>query len=80
VRRPRRRRSLRVGGRAGPQIDYLSTMYLLTPRPLGQIKDFVKPTRLVVVGTMTALHAAAIVGKKAPVQTYPLQTPAPTLA
>jgi hypothetical protein len=35
---------------------------------------------LVVVATMTPLHAAAAVGKKAPVQTAPLQTPAPRRA
>ncbi len=43
MRRPRRcpvYRRCPPAGRAGLQIDYLSTMYRLTPRPLGQIKDF----------------------------------------
>jgi hypothetical protein len=63
-----------------PQIDYLTIRYMVTPSPLGQTMRLTGLTYLVVEGTMTRPHASGRVAKKAPLQTNPLQTPAPTLA
>jgi hypothetical protein len=60
---------------------YLTISYMVTPRPLGQTPRLTGLTNLVVEGTKKArLHASAGVAKKAPVQTNPSQTPAPSLA
>jgi hypothetical protein len=67
------------GFQAAGSIAHL-TLYFAIPSPLGHTALRTSTAYRVTVGTMTALHAAAAVGKKAPVQTTPLQTPAPTLA
>jgi hypothetical protein len=61
-------------------IRYLTIRYMVTLSPLGQTLLFTGLTYLVVEGTRTAPHASAGVAKKAPLQTNPLQTPAPSLA
>jgi hypothetical protein len=62
-------------------VGYLIISYMVTPKPLGQTARLTGLTNLVVEGTKERrLHASAGVAKKAPVQTTPSQTPAPTLA
>jgi hypothetical protein len=62
------------------QLGYLTIRYMLTPNPLGHTLWLISLTYLVVTGTTTAPHASAGVAKKAPLQTNPSQTPAPSLA
>jgi hypothetical protein len=62
------------------EIGYLTIRYMLTPSPLGHVLCLTSLTYLVVTGTTTAPHASNGVAKKAPLQTNPLQTPAPSLA
>jgi len=62
------------------QLGYLTIRYMLTPSPLGQVLWLTSLTYLVVTGTTAAPHASYGVAKKAPLQTNPLQTPAPSLA
>jgi hypothetical protein len=66
-------------GRRVPS-NYLITLYMVTPSPLGQTAFLTGFTTRVVTGTTTAPHASGILAKKAPLQVAPLQTPAPTLA
>jgi hypothetical protein len=75
--RSRRPRSIRM---PRLQINYLIISYMVTPSPLGQMPCLTGLTSLVVEGTMTRPHASGSVAKKAPLQTNPSQTPAPSLA
>jgi len=59
---------------------HLTISYMVTPSPLGQTPCLIGRTKRVVEGTKTRLHASGRVAKKAPVQTNPSQTPAPSLA
>jgi hypothetical protein len=62
------------------RIGYLTIRYKVTPSPLGQTPCLTGTTYLVVTGTATAPQASDSVAKKAPLQTNPSQTPAPSLA